>query len=131
MRIEGSKIQMDTLQYSPEDFDRVLKQTYRQLEQLATSKGKEYRGTEDRLANFRRYAAALDLDYRKVLLVYAGKHWDAICSYCKEGKVFSNESIDGRIDDLIVYMLLLKCMVYEQNTMQVREANSAPIEATK
>jgi len=113
--------------YTSEDFGRTCQRTFASIVNLAATKGREYSGAEDRLANFRRYAETLDLDYRKVLLVYAGKHWDSICSYCKEGQVFSNEGIEGRIDDLIVYLLLLKCMVYEQNTT----ASDAPSASTK
>ena len=40
-----------------------------------------------------------------------GKHYASIQSYIKHGKVFSNEPIEGRINDLINYAFLLRCLI--------------------
>ena len=120
----------DTRFFTTKAFEEVTQLTVRRLFQLSETKGKEYSGPLDRLANFRRYAESLGLDYRMVLAVYAGKHWDAIVSYCKTGKVFSSESIDGRIDDLIVYLLLLKCMVIESEPLQALKPSSSSLKST-
>lgn len=77
------------------------------IETLRT-KGKEYTvGSPDRLAHFRGVAADVGIPMEKSWYVFANKHWQAIRSYIKNGgKVFSNETIRGRIMDVIVYMLL-------------------------
>jgi hypothetical protein len=53
----------------------------------------------------------------QVWAVYAAKHWDAINQYVKDmakGVVRQRmESISGRADDLIVYLILFKAMVEE------------------
>jgi hypothetical protein len=50
--------------------------------------------------------------------IYAGKHWDAISQYIKDiqtGKERHRlESLSGRADDLIVYLLLFKAMLMER-----------------
>lgn len=78
-------------------------------------KGKEYtKGDEDQLANFKSYAKALGLSPKLIWAVYAGKHFDAIVSYCKDSKTYSGEDIRGRIMDLRVYLWLLRGMVEEE-----------------
>ena len=51
--------------------------------------------------------------------MYAAKHWDALNTYIKDtasGKKRERlESISGRCDDLIVYLLLMKAMI-DENT---------------
>lgn len=106
------------LSFPHDQWDNLLKDTFEEIAHLAKLKGGEYSGDYDRLMNFRRNAAALDLDYRQVWAVYAGKHWDAIIQYIRDsaGDVRRTrlETIPGRIDDLIVYLLLFKAMVIEQ-----------------
>lgn len=107
-----------TLNFSPLEYEALVEETFRNIQQLAAVKGAEYSGTVDRFANFRRLGYALDLPMEIPLLVYAQKHWDAITTYCND--VNQNvqrersEPIEGRIDDIIVYMLLLKAMVRER-----------------
>jgi hypothetical protein len=53
-----------------------------------------------------------------VWAVYAGKHWDAIQQFIKDqrnGKERERlEPIEGRVDDLLVYLLLFKAMLQER-----------------
>ena len=104
--------------YEHEKWDNILSQTVQNITKLATLKGGEYAGDNDRLANFRRNGAALGLPMETVWAVYAGKHWDAIQQFIRdsrEGKTRERlEPIEGRIDDLIVYLVLLKAMVEER-----------------
>jgi hypothetical protein len=101
--------------YTHERWERLLSQTTDAIRQLAAQKGGEYAGDADRLANFRRNGAELGLEPEQVWRVYAGKHWDAITQWVKdtsEGKTRPRmESVAGRCDDLIVYLILLKAMV--------------------
>lgn len=88
------------------EFDRVLN--------LNETKGKEYAGEDNALSNFYRHASQLNVSPYIVWAVYAGKHWDAIESFCRTGTTLS-EDIDGRIDDLILYLLLLRGLIGEAN----------------
>ena len=104
--------------YSHERYNTLVEQTVKNLKELASIKGGEYAGDQDRLANFRRNAENLGLLQEQVWAVYAGKHYDAIAQYIKDlGKNISRhrmESISGRADDLIVYLTLFKAMVDER-----------------
>lgn len=111
----------DTRIYKLSDYDALVKSTFDKIVELGIKKGGEYAGDSDRLANFRRNAEAVGIDYRTIWRVYAGKHWDAITQYikdCQEGKTRDRmEGIDGRVDDLIVYLLLFKAMLEENSPM--------------
>ena len=104
--------------FSHEEYNHVVDQTFRQVTVLSKLKGGEYSGDFDRLANFRRNGLALGLPMEGVLAVYAAKHWDAIMQYINDlisGKSRERlESLEGRADDLIVYLILFKCMLAER-----------------
>lgn len=108
--------------YSHSDYDSLVAKTVDTLKELSNLKGGEYAGDTDRLANFRRNATALGLQNEQVWAVYAAKHWDAVMQYIKdlgEGKERKRmESISGRADDLIVYLVLFKALLED------REANA-------
>lgn len=76
---------------------------------------KEYAHDEDEaFANFNRVAAQLGLDRKAVLWTYAYKHADGIVSFIK-GHKSQRENIRGRINDLIVYLCLLRGMLDEDD----------------
>lgn len=110
----------DSRVYETARYNKMTEETFQKIRDLAVLKGGEYSGDLDRLENFRRNAAALELDYRQIWAVYAAKHWDAVMQYIKDeatGKQRRRvEPIAGRCDDLIVYLLLLKAMLEEQST---------------
>lgn len=105
-------------QYSQLQWEALFTSTIAKLRELATLKGGEYSGDIDRLANFRHAASEQGLPPETIWRIYAGKHWDAIGTYCKdllEGRERQrSESISGRADDLIVYLLLFKAMLEER-----------------
>lgn len=108
--------------YTWDQWTKLVADTFASIDSLSKTKGAEYTGgNDDRLQNFRRNAAALGLKTEQVWAVYAGKHWDSIQSYVKDiskpidQRRTLSEPIDGRIDDLIVYLLLFKAMVEEAN----------------
>lgn len=107
----------DSRIYSHDRWKDLLAKSFAQIEKLATLKGGEYSGDSDRLANFRRNAFDCGLDYRQIWRVYAGKHWDAVGQYVKDLASQKDrvrlESIEGRINDLLVYLLLFKAMLEE------------------
>ena len=104
--------------YSHERYDELLAATFDNVRELSSLKGGEYSGDSDRLLNFRRNAKDQELPMETIWRVYAAKHWDAIGQYVKDlqqGKDRKRlESISGRADDLIVYLILFKAMVEER-----------------
>lgn len=103
--------------FPTENFKKIIDETVHQINELSEKKGGEYSGDDDRLANFRRNANALNLNKEDIWAVYAAKHWDAVMQYIKDGRTGKKrerlESISGRCDDLIVYLLLMKAMIQE------------------
>lgn len=107
------------MNYSHERFNALIDSTVAELRKLSELKGGEYAGDSDRLANFRRNGANLGVPMELVWAVYAGKHWDAIQQYVQDlntGKQRERlEGIEGRVDDLIVYLMLFKAMTDERS----------------
>ncbi len=97
------------------DFRQLLVETHERLLSLTDTKGVEYAHSADQLANFKRLAQSLDLHPTKVLLVYLAKHLDAITAYSQAldagRKPIESEPIAGRIDDAILYLILLKGLI--------------------
>lgn len=104
--------------FSHDRYAEILSETVQEMQKLAQLKGGEYAGDVDRLANFRRNGENLGLPMSTVWAVYAGKHWDAINQYIKDkrnGKERERiEPIEGRVDDLLVYCILFKCILEEE-----------------
>lgn len=104
--------------FSYKDYDRVIETAVSEIKKLGTLKGGEYAGDTDRLANFRRNGRNLGLNMETVWAVYAGKHWDALQQFIQDmekGKTRERlEPIEGRVDDLLVYLILFKCMLVER-----------------
>lgn len=83
---------------------------------------KEYAHDEQNaLANFERIAGELGVSREKVLFIYMKKHMDGILAHIN-GHTSQREPVQGRIQDAIVYLMLLYCMV---------EDNKAPFEQIK
>lgn len=96
---------------TPTEFQKVLDETTAKLEQLTESKGREYRGSDDdQLANFYRSAKEAGIKPTQAWLVFFNKHIDAIKSFIRTESIFS-EPIEGRIDDAILYLILLKALL--------------------
>lgn len=96
-------------------FKELLDNTHKTLVNLTAGKGEEYSRDSDQLANFKRQAEELNATPEKILMVYLNKHLDAIKSFVKTGKVYS-EPIEGRIDDAILYLILLKGIVQDDQS---------------
>ena len=110
--------------FSHKDYELLMEQTFDRIRELTKKKGGEYSGDSDRLANFRRNAERLGLDMETIWAVYAAKHWDAIMQYIADERAELErpriEPISGRVDDLLVYLLLFKAMLAEKTTANVR-----------
>ena len=96
---------------STEFEDRYLKSTLERLIDLTRTKGREYANSDDQLANFKRLGEQLGLSPEKVIMVYLTKHLDSINSYVRNPEQDLSEPIDGRIDDAILYLILLKASI--------------------
>ena len=118
--------------FSSEDFSRLLADTIDQLSSLSKLKGGEYCHGDDRLDNFRRNAAALGLPMEVIWSVYYAKHHDAVMTFCRDlvtdTKRDRLEPISGRVDDMIVYLILFKAMLVERGELRLRPAPPTPAE---
>lgn len=111
----------------------LISETMKVVTELNRLKGGEYAGDDDALANFRRNALALGITMETCWAVYAGKHWDALQQWIKDlntGKKRERmEGIEGRIDDLITYLILFKGIHRER--MDARQEVSTPTDTEK
>lgn len=119
--------------FSPERYAEIVHETFLTVERLSKLKGGEYAGDADRLANFRRNAEAAETTMELIWRIYAAKHWDAIMQYEKDirqGRTRQRaESIESRVDDMIVYLLLFKCMIEERQRPNISSKSEDGTEA--
>lgn len=94
-----------------DDIDRFLDECFATM----SAKGHDYRegNDADALHNFRTLGEELDLPMEKIWFVYFSKHLKALKTFIKEGGQKESEPIEGRIKDMIVYLLLMYKMVKE------------------
>jgi hypothetical protein len=94
------------------DFNKLIDAEFAKIRALSDSKGADYAGDDDVLAYFKSRESRIGVEARKVWGVVADKHWSAIETWVKDGKVQS-EPIEGRFHDIIVYLLLALVMIEE------------------
>lgn len=93
------------------DFDEILNKCI----SILSVKGKDYTiGNDDKLHNFKTAGEFNELSQMQVLGVYFYKHVSAIFAYIKANGQTESEPIEGRIADVINYMLLFYKMVNTQ-----------------
>lgn len=99
-------------------YNEIVEDTIEKIKSLGVLKGGEYAGDQDRLANFRRNAERWGMTMEQCWGIYVSKHYDAIVQYVQDlaaGKVRERaEPLAGRVDDIIVYMLLFKALLDER-----------------
>ena len=92
---------------------RVMERVFAECNAVRGEGQKEYARRDDSaFANFERIAVDLGITREKVLWVYAMKHKDGIASHLN-GHTSQREDVRGRINDLIVYLFLLRGMLDE------------------
>lgn len=100
-------------------YEKMIEETFDKVRELGRLKGGEYAGDTDRLANFRRNGKNWGMTMEQCWGVYVSKHWDAITQYVQDqaaGKERQRmEPLSGRVDDIIVYLLLFKAMLEEHD----------------
>lgn len=101
------------------EFNELVEETVKICKEIMISKGGEYAHGDDRLDNFKRNAAKLGLNPEDVWAVYFNKHIDSIDTYIQDIRKGVNrprsESILGRFDDAINYLILGKALVVERS----------------
>lgn len=91
----------------------LIDETMMEIERLNNTKGREYADDAEALGNFYNRAEQMGIDPKVVWGTFFGKHIDSIFSYIKRGEVLS-EPIQGRIDDAILYLILLKGLIEDE-----------------
>ncbi len=89
-----------------DEFEKMVEE----LQELLINKGREYAGDKDALGNFKS-ANELGVTPLQKLGIFLSKHQASINSYIANGKIYSNEPIEGRINDCINYLFLLRCLI--------------------
>jgi hypothetical protein len=96
----------------------IINQTLSEIKQLFARKNADYSDGKDALSNFKEN---LDIDVvpELSLMVLANKHWGTVKRFMNkiqlgQSILSENEPIEQRIDDVIVYMLILKCLLQER-----------------
>lgn len=100
----------------------IVDATFAEIERLLVIKGGEYAGNSDRLGNFKRGADRVGIHPMQILWIYAAKHIDSIETFIRDQAASTDrprsEPIEGRLDDLINYCLLLKALIKESRADQ-------------
>jgi len=100
------------------DFNQVMKNRVRRIEEIMGTKAKEYAAHEDRYHNFNLAAQVCGCTPEKALWGMAMKHLVSVIDL-KEWTEVSPERItahlvDEKIGDLINYLILLEGMLYKR-----------------
>ena len=97
----------------------IIADAIKRAEKLFTTKNAEYGDKGDILSNFRRLADAQGVPLSTAWFFLAGKHIDSVTQYVKDARENKmrkrSEPIRDRIDDMVVYSLLLLAIVAEEN----------------
>lgn len=96
-----------------DEFQVLQRATFGRIEELTATKGEEYSRDADQLANFKRAAIEAGITPQQAWLVFFNKHIDSIKTYIRGGTI--TEGVDSRIDDAILYLILLKALVKEES----------------
>jgi hypothetical protein len=99
------------------EFALIAEHTMRQINDLIQKKAKEY-STGDAFSNFKDASGGLSFHEKPEMVAweFAVKHLQSIKDIIS-GKVPVNDNtIDEKLNDAIVYMLLIKGMLVESNT---------------
>lgn len=111
---------------SPDRFLQTIDELHERLLTLTKTKGEEYKQREDnQFSNFDWLAKTLSLTREQVLVVYLTKHLNSINTWvsdCARGENRSySEPVFGRIDDAILYLLLLRGMAEEKHQLDAKK----------
>ena len=95
-------------------FKKLMEDTYQELVRISDTKGKEYTVGQDRLENFKKQGEDIGLHPLQVWATFVNKHYRAIQAFIRNGgQELSEEKIEGRFYDLMLYGMLGLALVYE------------------
>lgn len=94
------------------EFMEYLERQFEAIRSLHASKGHDYTHEADALANLRD-RPEIGVTGRQALWIFLDKHLRAVQTYIRDGQVES-EPIETRIQDAVLYLLLLGALVEEQ-----------------
>lgn len=98
-----------------EKFSELVRKIHEKELKILDSKGIEYsEGLDDRLSNFKFVGEMLDIDPKKVLLIYMYKHVSSLISFVKTNKTFSDEPIEERLFDIRNYCALMNGLIEDE-----------------
>lgn len=95
-----------------EDFDKLFDDLIAECRGMRDSKGPEYSGLKDRLANFKEAAKDFGVSPLVICGIFKDKHDRAVKCYAR-GEYRGSEPIRGRIVDAIVYNVLMYGLIVE------------------
>ena len=120
--------------YDTARYAKMMAETFALVEELGKVKGGEYAAEGDRLDNFRRNAKNWGVSMETCWGIYIGKHWDAIQTYVRDvqnGRTrVRAEKLSSRVDDMITYLILFKCMLDERENPPKQPTSTEAITAT-
>ena len=103
---------------SPIEFAALTTRIFDNIRALHSIKAGEYAPGADTLANFKEAGNRLGILPEQVLLVYLDKHYAAVQNYIRDLATHTTrnrpEPIEGRVDDLLVYLLLFRALLAER-----------------
>ena len=103
------------------DLDTLMRRVFREeILDLSRQGQKEYASNNDAFSNFKEQGEELGLDPKVILWVHAMKHKSGIASYLK-GVKSQREDVRGRINDLIVYLFILRGIIEEEDSQKKME----------
>lgn len=98
------------------DYDQIISKQLDKCFDIMVVKAKEYASDEDRLHNFHVAKELFGCDTKKALSGMMSKHTVSIYDMCNSGKTYPTALWEEKITDNINYLLLLRCVVAEENS---------------
>lgn len=92
----------------------TMSTVFSECDKLREAGQRGYAGGEDAFGNFNRLAKLPQIDRKKVLLTFMMRHVDGVFAFAN-GHKSQREDVRGRINDIIVYLCLLRGMIDEES----------------
>lgn len=96
------------------DFDILVNKRLAECKKVLTSKAADYASDVDRLANFKRGAALVDLTPKQYAQALVTKHIVAIADKVISDEVMTPTFVAEKIGDVINYMMLIEALNQEK-----------------
>lgn len=97
------------------DIAITMSRVFAECDSLRQAGQKEYARNSNGLSNFDNLAEELQLDRKQILWIFLKKHYDGVLSYIN-GYQSQREDVRGRINDMIVYLVLLRAMIEDDKS---------------